>query len=222
MDERLLRAFPFLRTASPRLLDELGQTGTTARLRDGQSICLEGDRCSHLALLVAGGARVYKVGETGREITLFRLEPGDSCILTTSCILSDRPFPAHAVSEGETEAFLIPANLFRRFIDDYPEWRRYVFELLSRRLADIIAVIEEVTFRRLDARLAQYLAHAVEAQSRRSIAATHEHIASELGSSREVVSRLLKELEREGLVQLGRGEIRILRPDALRSRASVT
>jgi CRP/FNR family transcriptional regulator len=222
MDERLLRAFPFLRTASPRLLDELGRVGVTAHLAEGHSICREGDRCSHLALLLAGGARVYQVGETGREITLFRLEPGDSCILTSSCILSDRPFPAHAVTERDTEAFLIPAKVFRRFIDDYPEWRRYVFELLSRRLADIIAVVEEVTFRRLDARLAQYLSHAVEAQSTMSVAATHEHVASELGSSREVVSRLLKELEREGLVQLARGEIRVLRPDALRLRALVT
>ena len=170
---------------------------------------MEGTLCSHLALVLNGQARVYKSGPEGRELTLYRVRPGESCILTTSCILSDRSFPAFAVAETELTARLVSAATVREWMQRYPTWRTYVFDLLARRLDAVIASVEEVAFRRLDARLATVLLEAHDAADADTIHTTHEQLAADLGSAREVISRLLKHFERDGLVTLRRRAITV-------------
>ena len=176
----------------------------------GQHICLEGSSCSHLAFVLSGTGRVYKLGESGREITLYRVESGECCILTLSCIISEKRFPAFAVSESDLEAILIPAVVIQDWMDSIRSWRRYAWDLIAARLGDVISLVEEVTFRRMDERLCFYLNQEKLFQKGQKTTTTHQQIAAELGTSREVVSRLLKDLEQQEIVELGRGWIRVL------------
>ena len=177
-------------------------------LSAGKFICLEGDVCNYLPLVISGSVRVYKIGASGREITLYHLEKGDSCIMTASCIISQKEFPAFAVTETEVEAIIIPANSLRKWVMHNPTWQEYMFGLLSQRLADVIEIIEEVAFRRMDCRIASYLIKNCD-RTIPTMQITHEAIAQELGSSREVVSRILKTFEKQGLLSLSRGMIQL-------------
>ena len=216
---RLATVLPFL-NQYPDLMEETLREGRQVTLEGGQFICMEGNMCSALPIVLDGLARVYKIGETGREITLYRLSTGDSCILTASCILNEKDFPAFAISEGAVVAFLIPSNVLRQWVSQHDPWRQYVFDLLANRLHTIIAVLEEVVFRRLDARLVTYLLDQATSQAGKRIRTTHEAIASDLGSSREVVSRLLKEFEHEGILHLERGNISIENFEKLAKRGN--
>ncbi len=218
MQNDLTDAFPQLNDAIQAVGDQFLQESQRVQLPVGQFVCMEGQACSHLALILSGTVRVYKSGETGREITLYRLSRGESCILTASCILNQRAFPAFAITETEVDGYVIPATTFHRWVDHYSPWQHYVFQLLSRRLESVIEVIEEVAFRRMDARLADYLLERAAQGGSDALNATHEMIAADLGSSREVVSRLLKDFEREGLVLLGRGRIQLREIGKLQSR----
>ena len=199
---------PVLRHATPELLDEFIRHAFVHRIPAGSAIAWEGDTCEQLAIVLEGAVRVYKVGESGREITLYRIEPAQSCVLTASCILSRNHFPALAVAESDVEAVLIPAHVLRRWIQHFEPWRDYVFGLMAERLAGVIATVEEIAFRRMDARIADYLAGL--GADGTSLALTHQEIAAELGTAREVVSRVLKDLERARLVALGRAQVTIL------------
>lgn len=187
-------------------------------LAEGQFLAHEEDACQYLPIVASGSLRVYKISETGREITLYRVEPGESCVLTASCLLSDRRFPALACADGPTDVVLTPAELFFRWMSAHEFFRQYVYSITSRRLADVIATLTEVAFGRIDARIAEFLLrHASEASEVRR---THQEIANELGTAREVVSRILKDWEREGLLALGRGDVRILNRDGLAKHAA--
>ncbi len=152
---------------------------------------------------------MFKLAESGREITLYRVERGECCILTASCMLSRRPFPANATVESNLDALLIPEAHVQRWMSSSESWRRFLWNLLAKRLGDVISLVEEVAFRRMDERLCEYLtAHASERGP--VIQATHGQIAADLGTSREVVSRVLKDFESRGLLKLSRGSIRLL------------
>lgn len=210
---RIVRLLPWLGTADARLGRELREAAYRVRIPPGHDVFVEGDGVESIALLLSGVVRVYKVAETGREITLYRFGEGESCILTANAILSRQTFPAIATVEQEAEAVLIPAAVFRDWVRRYDPWRDFLFELLAQRLAGVMELVEEVAFRRLDVRIAGLLL----AHSRRGnpIAITHQQIAAELGSSREVVSRVLAHLADEGLIRLGRGSITVLDEKAL-------
>ena len=211
--QRIVRALPILERAEPALLHEFQQAAAFARIPAGQDVFVEGDQVDAIALLISGVVRVYKIGETGREITLYRFGNGESCILTANAILSGKNFPAVATVEKEAEAVMIPAATFRAWVARYDLWREFVFELLSQRLSSVMAIVDEVAFRRMDKRLAALLNE----HSRRSnlIQVTHQEIASELGSSREVISRLLEDFSARGMIEVSRGSIEILDREAL-------
>ena len=213
--KRLQEHFERLMAEGP-LRDALQHETQGVRLTPGQFVCMEGDACGHLALVLEGTARVYKTSDSGREITLYRVGPGESCILTTSCILSDRPFPAFAAAETEVAARLVPAPVVRNWMEAHPAWRTYVFDLLAGRLGAVIATLEEVAFRQLDARLAQRLLHTVQDTGDATIRTTHQRLAADLGSARAVVSRLLKDFEHDGWIRLQRGAITVLDAKGLR------
>ena len=199
---KLYEIFPFLAQLNQGQQHEFHLSATQICLSPGSFICREGDRCGVIPLLLSGVARVYKTNESGREITLYRIDPGESCILTTSCILSDVPFPAFAVAETEIKACVVPAETFYNWVNQIPQWRDFVFHLLTLRLSSVIEIVEEVTFQKLDVRLASYI---LELSEKGLLRTTHEKIATDLGSSREVISRILKEFERGGMITLSRG-----------------
>jgi CRP/FNR family transcriptional regulator len=205
---RLMEAFPFFEKADEALKREIVEHASFVRIPAGEYIFFEGDECSQLALIIEGSVRVYKSAESGHEITLYRLGRGDSCILTASCIYAQSNFPAVAVTEDDVEAAVVPAPVFRRWVNEYPAWREYLFSLLSKRLGDVMATIEEVAFRRMDLRIAEFLLRSLTDDTNR-VERTHQDIARELGTSREVVSRILKHMESKKMVLLHRGCVEI-------------
>jgi len=140
------------------------------------------------------------------------VERGECCILTLSCIVSEKRFPAFAVSESDLGAIIVPAASIQQWMDDNRTWRRYAWNLIAERLGEVISLVEEITFRRMDERLAFYLNQANLFPLRQQTRITHQQIAAELGTSREVISRLLKDLEEQGVVELGRGWLKLLKP----------
>lgn len=206
-EPELSRLLPFFSGADDGLKREFISSNKRITVPPGQNIIWEGQECRHLAILDTGMVRVYKVGENGREITLYRFGPGESCILTVSCIVSENTFPAIACAENEVSAYLVPSNIVRKWIDDYPEWREYVLRFLAKRISGVINKVEDIAFRRMDSRIADLLLKRAAVSPILKI--THQEIASELGSVREVISRILKEFEQKEIITLQRGLIQI-------------
>lgn len=213
---RIARVLPFLQRADASLRREFQQNTFYARIPVGQDVFLE-DSADAIALLIAGIVRVYKIGETGREITLYRFGLGESCILTANAILSQHRFPAIATVEETAEAVMVPADVFRDWVRRYDGWRDFVFDLLSQRLVSMMATVDEVAFRRMDARVAALLLDRCRRQN--PIRITHQEIAADLGSSREVISRILEGFAGEGMVRTGRGMIEVADVARLQERA---
>jgi CRP/FNR family transcriptional regulator len=164
--------------------------------------------------VLEGSVRVQKLAENGREITLYRVESGGSCVLTTSCLLARERYPAEGITETEVIAAMIPLALFEKALDTSAGFRRFVFSTYAQRISHLILLVEEVAFGRIDERLAQCLLEMREVDN--TVEATHQVLAAELGTAREVISRQLKEFERRGWIALQRGRIEILQPDNLR------
>jgi CRP/FNR family transcriptional regulator len=213
--DRLLHTFPFLAAAEAPFLERLLHQAALARLETGQPVCHEGALCSVLPLVLSGSARVFKGSESGREITLYRLGPGESCVMTASCILSANPFPASAVCETEVEAAVLPAADVAAWLQDSRVWREFLFGLVADRLHRIINVVEDVVFLRMDQRLADFLLRHPLDPDDGAIHLTHQQIADDLGTSREVISRLLKDFEQRTLVSITRGRLIPLDRDTL-------
>lgn len=213
------QVLPVLQGADTQLIREFQKVAILARIPAGQDVFLEGDKVDAIALLVSGVVRVYKIGETGREITLYRFGNGESCILTANAILSQKTFPAIATVEKEADAVMIPADIFRDWVKRYDAWREFVFELLSERLSTVMAVVDEVVFQRMDRRVASLLLNKF--VTGQPVRITHQEIAAELGSSREVISRILEDFSQKGWVEVGRGTVEILDINGLESRAVV-
>lgn len=211
--ERITRALVLLQGADSSFLREFQQAATFAHIPAGRDVFLEGDRVDGIALLISGVVRVYKVSEKGREITLYRFGLGESCILSANAILSHKTFPAIATVEQDAEAVIVPSDVFRDWVRRFDAWRDFLFDLLSQRLSTLMEVVEEVAFHRMDGRLAAFLVSRSRIQN--PIQITHAEIASELGSSREVISRLLEDLSDRGLIRPARGEIEVLDPEDL-------
>jgi len=219
--QRILDVFPFLHRAPATFRTQVFGSATLMRLPAGHLICHDGSQCSLLPLVVAGTGRVYKLGENGREITLYRVEPGESCVVTASCILSGHPFPAYAECESEVEAVVIRSSEVRRWMAESEPWREFIFALVASRLQEVFGVLDAVLFQRLDQRLITVLlrSQSQAATQGAGIRITHQALAVELGSSREVVSRVLKILEGQSLLRVRRGHIDLLDLVELERRA---
>ncbi|MGB5072611.1 MAG: Crp/Fnr family transcriptional regulator [Bacteroidota bacterium] len=198
-----------LQDAPDRIIDLFKAHAVRQTIPSGTEISMEGDSCSYFPIVETGSIRVFKLGRDGQEVTLYRIREGESCILTLSCLMRSAPFPANARVEKECTLYLIPAATFKAWSSDEAFWRNYVIGHLSTTLNRIVGLLENMLFRSVELRLVDaLLEHCPAGQT--SVQATHQDIANEIGSAREVISRNLKEFEREGLVALGRGEIRIL------------
>ena len=220
MYEEVIRAFPFFSTLPPKTRETLLSRSIRRSLAHREVLVRSGAECVYLPFVLDGTLRIYKSSETGRELTLYRIERGESCILTTTCILNGGSFPAIAEAEGSTEILLVPATLMVDLVEESPLWRRFVFGLYSKRLDNVMTLVEEVAFHHVDIRIAAKLARLATGRTH-TVTRTHAELAAELGTSREVVTRILADLEADGLIEIQRGRIRILRPDDLAARAAV-
>jgi CRP/FNR family transcriptional regulator len=204
--------FPQLLASAPAEMDSglvaLFDQANEVRLPARTAVFRQGDQCSQYLLMIEGSIKVLSRAENGREIVLYRLGPGDSCVLTTSCLFSNHVYPAEGITDSAATALALPAGLFHRTVETSPAFRRFVFASFGEHLASLIALVEEVAFGRLDVRLARHLLE--QAGRHDSVQCTHQELATELGSAREVISRQLKELELRGLVRLQRGSLTLL------------
>lgn len=214
-----LRAFRDFSDLSDEAGSELPERAVILRVDAEQVLATQGSPCEYFPLVLSGRARIFTMDEDGREVTLYRLDPGDGCVLAAMCALSDAPLPGSVVVEAAGEGMLIPARILRGWVERHTFWRQYVFSLVARQLGQVLAITNELAFRRLDTRIAAHLLRSSEPDGT-EVRATHQAIALEVGTRREVVSRILKEFEQAGVVSLGRGVVRLIDRPALRRQAN--
>lgn len=205
----------FLAGTPPPVRKEFTRHARFQTLAPGDQLTTQGSACHFFPLVHRGVVRVYTVGENGQEITLYRIQGGEGCVLTMTCMLRSSSFPAYAVVETPCELFLIPTNVFRLWIAQFDFWREFALSYLTRTVVHVLKRMEEISFRNVDHRLVEFLLQESSGGSS-MLTHTHQRIAGEIGTAREVVSRTLKEFERRGLIRLGRKSITIL--DAVRLR----
>lgn len=199
----------------PGLRQELEQSGRPVHLPAGTVVFGPGDDMETFLIVGEGSLRVYQSNSEGREITLYYVGGGECCTLNILCLLTGRPSPATAHVEADVSALAFPRERFLDWFARYPSMRDLVLGQMADRVHCMMALVEEVAFQRLDRRLATYLLTAFDQAGGAELPLTHEVIAKDLGSVREVVSRLLKTFESKGLVSLARGRIAILDRDGL-------
>ncbi len=212
------RLFPSLSSETDEAIERFKQSAHTVALKRGEPVFHVGSPCDNYLLVVQGKVSVRVMTETGRQIVLYQVARGESCVLTTSCLLSGEPYPAEGVAETEVTAVAIGKQEFLEGLNRSAGLRRFVFENLGKRFAAVIARMSEVAFGSIDRRMAKVLLQHPTTDNRISL--THQGLALEMGSAREVVSRHLKNFEAQGWVRLGRGYVEILDHSALESLLS--
>lgn len=192
----------------------IAQAATLVNLPKGAVVFEPGAKCEQFLLVLGGVVRVQLASETGREIVLYRVVSGESCMLTTACLLGNSDYTAEAIVEQDVQAAALPNSVFSELIGSSPDFRRFVFAPFGARLSNLMALINEIAFHRIDARLAEILLDRSTADG--IVDMTHQNLAVELGTAREVVSRQLKEFERRSFILLHRGRIEVRQPAALK------
>lgn len=202
-------AFPDMARSAPDALAHLARIATPVTLPKGAALFRPGDACRSYLMMLDGTARVQMVSENGREIVLYRVARGETCILTTSCLMTRRDYGAEGVAETDCRALALDSAGFHELLGRSEGFRDFVFRSFGDRITGLMMLVEEVAFHRVDLRIARFLLDRADAAGGDDLALTHQVIAAELGTAREVVSRQLKEFERRGLVALTRGRVAI-------------
>jgi CRP/FNR family transcriptional regulator, anaerobic regulatory protein len=203
---KLLTLYPALGSLPVARLSSLLAAGMAIELPAGAQIFAESQPCQGFPMLLAGSIKVFKLAASGRELVLYRVVPGGSCIISSSCLLGHTEYNARGVAETPLSLVVLPVPAFAALMLEHPPFRDFVFHLFADRIGELMQLVEEVAFARLDQRLAKCLL----ASSENPIQVTHQQLADELGSVREIVSRLLKGFADQGLVSLGREQLRII------------
>ena len=206
----LLARFPVLAELPAARLAELLAAAPLRRATAGSVLFEPSMPCEGFPLVLEGSVRVSKTSPSGREIVLYRVSPGEACILSGGCLLSETTYAARGVAESDVTLLPIPAHLFQELILQHPPFCHFVFDMYGARLAEVMELVEEVAFRKLDTRLARLLV-----QRGPVLSATHQNLADELGSVRVFVSRLLGNFEESGWVRLERERVTVVDPKAL-------
>ena len=193
------------------------ENAQTVNVPVGAAAFRKGDACSNFILVLKGCVRVQLSSEGGREVTLYRVRPGDTCALTTSCLVGKEDYPAEAVVEEDVTALMIPDSEFRQALLDSETFRLFVFRGFSGRLCAIVSRMESVTLKTIDERLVTQL---LKGDSDLLSNVTHQVLATEIGTAREVVSRKLRSFVSDGLFSLSRGRIEILDREKLGAMVS--
>ncbi len=213
--EALRRALPALATLPPALSEELARHVRRVRLSAGSPVFSEKDECMGFPIIISGKVRVSKLLESGREVALYDVADGESCVISTSCLLGSTPYGARGDCMTDVDLVILPRETFDRLVAEHRPFREEIFAVFGDRMMQLMELVEAVGFQRLDRRLAAALLGRGQ-----KLALSHQDLATELGASRESVSRLLKQFEVQGWLRLGRGEIELIDPAQLRQVAA--
>lgn len=213
MNASWIESFAGLRRLPPELRTALEDGSRIVSVPEGTRVFGPGQAADNLLLLLAGSVRVQQRSETGREVTLYRVHAGESCVLTTACMLAFENYSADGIAETDVTAVAIPRATFDQLVAASPVFRQFVFTAYSRRITDLFTLIDDIVFQRMDVRLAARLLELADADD--VVHATHAVLGIELGTAREVVSRTLAEFQRRGWVTQSRGEITLVDRPAL-------
>ena len=205
------KSFPEFIQSGETSMNSLMESATLVHIPAGQQVFSLGSDCDNYLLLLSGSIRTQLLSENGREVLLYQVKPGHSCVLTTSCLLSGDEYPAEGITEENVSAFIISSHAFYRCMEKSPFFREFVFKNFARRLSTIINRLGDVVFTGIDTRLAKELLNS----NKNVIDITHQELAIKLGSAREVISRNLKQFETKGWVSLNRGTVTIIDNKAL-------
>lgn len=208
--------FPAFVACEDPVIQEIITAARRIEIPAGQIVFSMGSRCENYLLMLEGSIKTQLLSENGRQMLLYHVGPGDSCTLTTSCLLGGNRYPAEGITEQDAVAFIVPQDLFERALDQSSFFRQFVFNNFAKRLAALMTRMEEVMFNPIDTRLAKLLLD----YHQPLIQVTHNDLAVTLGSAREVVSRHLKRYELLGCIKLHRGSLEITDPEALRELSS--
>ena len=202
--------------ALPRnVRDRLIQVAQVRRYEKGHQVFGPDNVPDSLLFLYEGTIRVSQTSDNGRDIVLYRVDAGESCVLTTACMLAEEAYNAEGIAATDITVVVLPKLAFDRLIAEEPAFRSFVFAAYSRRLIDLLRVVDDVAFGRIDVRLADRLLSL--AGGDKEILATHQQIASELGTAREVISRVLHDFQKRGFISQTRGRIALIDKPALRA-----
>lgn len=199
--------FPFIEEL---IVNEFNINYAKKSLPKGVAIFHEGDSCEGVPFVVKGCIRVSKIGKNGKEMSVYRVNAGETCILSVMSILTNEPYPLTAIVEEDAEAFIIPYEEFKKLMGASSDFQDYIYKTIMYRFQEVIKVMDEVIFHSTDERIIKFLLKYTENDGD-MIEATHVKIAMEIGTAREVVSRLLKEMERKGWVHLSRGKVFVIK-----------
>lgn len=206
--EEWVERFPGLSRLEPPVKQLLLSRSAIIDVASGTTIFGPGKSPENMLFLLDGTVRVQQVSDTGHEIVLYRIHAGQSCVLTTACLLAYENYSAEGISETDVRAAAVPRAVFDDLVAQSKSFRDFVFAAFSKRITDLFLMIDEVAFQRLDVRLADKLLSLSE--GRDTVATTHQKLSVELGTAREVVSRQLQEFQRRGWIEQARGSINLL------------
>lgn len=192
------------------LIDEIFRSGRLRNLEAEEHLISPGMAANAMPMVISGTLRIMREDEEGNEVFLYYLEGGDACAMSISCCLSNQTSQFKAIAESNTELWMVPMSLVDEWMAKYPSFRKFVIDSYQDRFDELMHTIDSIAFMNMDERLMKYLLDKKQSQGSFVIEKTHEQIAQELNTSRVVVSRLLKKLEKEDKVELYRNRIEVL------------
>ena len=193
--------------SSPEIRAKLTSYGSSKTFNEGDVILNEDSYIKAIPIVIKGSIRVMRMDEEGGEILLYYIKAGESCIMSFLGGMHHETSKVKAIAEEETQILFIPIDKVSSLIKEYPEWLDYIFRLYHKRFEELLEVVNAIAFKKMDERLLNSLKKKSEINKTNTLQVTHEQLANELGTARVVVSRLLKQMEDEGLVKLGRNRI---------------
>ncbi len=194
----------------PELLNEITNVGKFRKIEQGEILMDVGQRISVMPLLFSGAIKILREDEDGEELLLYFIEKGDTCAMSFSCCMGSGISDIKAVAEAPSEMLLLPVEQMDKWMAKYPSWRAFVLDSYHTRLTELMETVDTLAFMKMDERLMKYLKDRAMVTNNDSITTTHLEIAHDLHTSRVVVSRLLKSLEKEGKIQLGRNFLKVI------------
>jgi CRP/FNR family transcriptional regulator len=215
---RVAATFPELNAAPAATLERIAAAGVYRKVAAGTVMFSQHSPCGGFPLVLAGSVRVVQRYANGRELQLYRIKAGESCLLSGTCLLGHTDYAASGIADDKLELLVIPAPQFHTLLAEDPAFRTYVFGLYGERLATLLNLVESIAYRKLDQRLAALIVEHTSDGST-TIHATHQALADEIGSVREAVTRLLRSFEDRGWVELGREKIIVRDADAIAALA---
>ena len=196
--------------SSALILEKLADFGLSKTFSEGETILNENAYIKAIPIVTNGSIRVMRTDEDGREILLYYIKAGESCIMSFLGGLHHDTSKVKAIAEEETEILFIPIDKVSLLIKEFPEWLDYIFRLYHKRFEELLEVVNAIAFKKLDERLLNFIKRKCEMTKSQTLYVTHEQLSNEMGTARVVVSRLLKQMEHEGLVKLGRNKISLM------------